>query len=182
MRMTVLSYYRSFHFAITLDRRSAPRQYPARVGRSRAVAPGTRRFDDALYSTCTRENVVMMVARPWRISRRESRREKRVDLRGDELKGRSEALPRAREEKKAEETETTSLASFLLALSAGNKNRRHERLTNAISETIRSRGIQLYRSGNKSDELRNMTVAKLERYFHDESKSRLAITYVILIR
>lgn len=40
------------------------------VGRSHAVALGTRRFDGALYSTCTRENTVMMVARPWRISRR----------------------------------------------------------------------------------------------------------------
>lgn len=34
------------------------------VGQSRATAPGTRRFDDALYSTCTRESAVMMVARP----------------------------------------------------------------------------------------------------------------------
>lgn len=34
------------------------------AGRSRAAAPGTRRFDGALYSRCARENAVMMVARP----------------------------------------------------------------------------------------------------------------------
>lgn len=54
-----------------------------------------------------------------------------MDLQGDELKGRSEAPPRAvkkreREKKGRRSAETTSLASFLLALSAGNKNRRHE--------------------------------------------------------
>lgn len=90
-----------------------------------------------------------------------------MDLQGDELKGRSEALPRVRRKKKREETETTSLASFLLALSAGNKNRRHKQLTDAINETIRSRGIQLHRSGDKSNELRSTAAAKLERYFHD---------------
>lgn len=99
------------------------------------------------------------------IPRRESSIEKsgRVDLRGDKLKGRSKALSRAKKKKKRKETETTSLASFLLALFAGNKNRRHERLTNAINETIRSRGIQLH----QSDELRGIAVVKLDRYFHN---------------
>lgn len=65
--------------------------YP--TGQSRATAPGTHRFDNALYSTRTRENAVMMVVRPWGILRREGSKSDQVDLRGDELKDRPETLP-----------------------------------------------------------------------------------------
>jgi len=63
IRIIVLDYYRSFQFAITPDSRNTS-TVSCSAGGSRAVALGTRRFDGALYSACTRENAVMMVARP----------------------------------------------------------------------------------------------------------------------
>lgn len=76
--------YFLLHFAITSD---TAELLGSCTERCSVITRGTRTFRDTLYSTCTRENVVMMVAFPSRSLVRERDSGTGEKKRGESLEG-----------------------------------------------------------------------------------------------